>query len=260
MKMILNRIFSTKFILLLFLNFLTLSSSAKTLKLVTIYYPPYIFEENNEVKGLSVDIVKKVFQKMNQEVEIHIQPWVRSQQDIKDGNADVIFTVFKNSERELFMDFNQIPIVNQNISFYSLKGTSIKFAGDFKNISPFKVGIVRGVSYGALFKQAVDDKILNTEESYDYEKCVLKLKEGRTKIIIGNEAVVNYIINKIKLKHNEFIKISPRVESLPSYIAFSKKADYSQIKKKFDETFKKMKKDGEYNKIIKKWSDKYNIR
>ena len=234
-------------------------SSAKNLKLVTFYYPPYIYEEDNDIKELSVDIIKDVFKKMNQKIDIYIQPWLRSQQDIKEGNADVIFTVFKNKERELFMNFNKYSIINQNISFYALKDKNIKFDGDFKNISSYEVGIVRGVSYGTRFQNAVDEKIFNTQESADYEKCILKLKGGRTNIIIGNESVVEYIVHKLNINQNEFIKLTPRVVSLPSYIAFTKKKDFSKIKKKFDNILLEMKKNGEYEKIIQKWNTKFKL-
>lgn len=247
-------LFILKFILFSIIIHLNMELLAINLKLVTIYYPPYIYKENNEIKGFSVDIVKNVFQKMNQRIHINIQPWLRSQQDIKDGSADVIFTIFKSIDRELFMDFNRIPIVYQNISFYVRSDVKIKYDGDFKKISPNIVGVVKGVNYGPLFTKAINEKILPTEDCTDYEKCILKLHANRTKVIIANEIIFKYITNKLNIKQNEFKKLIPRVESVPSYIAFTKKKDLSEIRKRFDIILRKMKTNGEYDKIVRKWS------
>ncbi len=56
---------------------------AETLELVTLQYPPYEYEENGEVKGLAVEIVKEVFKRLDQPISIKVYPWARSLDNVK---------------------------------------------------------------------------------------------------------------------------------------------------------------------------------
>ena len=227
-------------------------ASKENLIIVTRLYPPYIYSDGDEVKGISADIIKSVLKKMNQKFEIYIKPWTRSHNEIETGKADIIFTVNKSPEREKIMTFNKVPIIYQNMTFYKMKDNKTIFNGDFNNLKNKSIGYTRSAYYGDIFMNGIKKYKLTTEECWDYEKCILKLKSNRYDVIIGSEKVVEYFIKKLKMNNNEFIKVKPKVETIVSYLGFSKKRNYLKIKNNFDETLAKMKSSGEYDKIIQK--------
>jgi len=77
----------------------------------------------------------------------------------------------------------------------------------------------------------------------------LKLIISRVDIVPSNKYVALDILTKLK-KTDEVKELAPEVQSIPSYIAFSKKKNLAKTRDSFDETLKKMKSDGTYDKII----------
>ena len=227
-------------------------ASEENLIIVTRLYPPYIYNEGDEIKGISANIIRSVFKKMNQKIEIYIRPWTRSHNEIETGKADIIFTVNKSPERDKIMTYNNVPIIYQNMTFYKKAKNNTIFNGDYKNLKNKTIGFTRGAFYGESFMKGIKKYNLTTEECWDYEKCILKLNSNRYDVIIGSERVVEYFINKLKVNKNEFTKINPKVQTITSYLGFSKKKDYAKIKNTFDVTLTKMKDTGEYDKIIQK--------
>jgi len=220
----LNKIFILLF--LLFLNiFNTAYANEEKLIIVTRLYPPYIFPEGEDVKGISADLVKYVFNKMNQKFQIIIQPWNRSHGEIESGKADIIFTVNKSPERDKIMTYNNEPLILQNMSFYKKKKNNAIFNGDYKNLKNKTIGYVRAAYYGDTFMKGIKDNNIVTEESWDYEKCILKLQSDRYDVIVGSEKVVEYLMRNLKIDRKEYVKLQPKVETITSFLGFSKKKD-----------------------------------
>ena len=244
------------FILLFILLFINIFNSAHAIEdkliVVTRLYPPYIYPEGDDVKGISSELVKYVFNKMNQKYQIIIQPWNRSHGEIESGKADIIFTVNRSPERDKIMTYNNEPLVHQNMSFYKKKTNDAIFNGDYKNLKNKTIGYVRAAYYGDTFMKGIKDNNIVTEESWDYEKCILKLQSDRYDVIVGSEKVVEYLMKNLNIDRKEYVKLQPKVETITSFLGFSKKKDYTKIKAKFDEILLKIKNSGEYEKIVKR--------
>jgi polar amino acid transport system substrate-binding protein len=223
---------------------------AYELKLVTLQYPPYEFENDGKIEGVAVEIVKEIFNRMNQPINIELLPWSRALKLIETGDADGIFTIYKTPERELFAEFSSEILIPQTISLFVLWDSNINFNGDLAKLNEYKFGVVRGVSYGKKFDEALEKNIIkNIEEVNIGEQNFMKLLSSRVDIVISNKYGAEYIINQIGYSR-QIKELYPEVETLPSYIAFSKKRNLSAIKKEFDKILKEMKSDGSYDKII----------
>lgn len=235
---------------IIFYVFLCINSFSAELKLVTLQYPPYEYEENKEVKGVAVEIVKEVFKRMGQPIKIELLPWARAIYMIEKGEADGIFTAYKTLEREAFADYSKEILMPQVVALFIKEDSTIAFDGDFGKLNKYKFGVVKEVSYGEKFDKAVKNKIItNIEDVTIGEQNFLKLSAGRLDIVVSNKYGAIDIINKLK-KSKEIKELLPEVQNVPSYIAFSKKKNLSKIRDKFDEILKEMKKDGSYDKII----------
>lgn len=230
-------------------------ASAATLELVTLQYPPYQYEENGQTKGMVVEIVKEVFRRMQQPINITLMPWARSIKMIEAGTADAIFTAYKTAERETFADYSRVVLMPQTVSLFVLKDANIKFDGDLQKLASYSFGVVNKVSYGDIFDNAVKNKLIKTPDAtYTGEQNIEKLLAKRFDILVSNRYGALDILRH-KDAMDKVRELIPEVQAIPSYIAFSKKRDLDLVREKFDEILLEIKKDGTYEKIIHEQSN-----
>ncbi|WP_137940099.1 transporter substrate-binding domain-containing protein [Chitinivorax sp. B] len=225
-------------------------TGAQTLELVTLQYPPYQYEENGVVKGLVVDIVNEAFRRIRQPVNITLLPWARAIKMIEDGSADGIFTAYKTPEREVFADYSKEILMPQTVSLFVLKDSSIHFDGDLSRLAGYNFGVVRKVSYGKVFDEAVKHgQIKVPDPANTGEQNIDKLLAKRFDILVSNKyGALDILASKGVLDRVK--ELSPEVEQVPSYLAFSKRRNLISIRDRFDEALSEMKQDGTYEGMI----------
>ena len=161
--------------------------SASTLKLVTLQYPPYEFEENGEIKGIAVEIIREAFSRMNQPITISLHPWATALGQIENGEADAVFTAFKAPEREEFADYSKEVLITQTISLFVKRKSNITFDGDLKKVNQYAFGVVSNISYGSNFDDAVKNGITTKwVKSDSAEVNMQRLLEGHFDILVSN--------------------------------------------------------------------------
>ncbi|NQY94537.1 MAG: transporter substrate-binding domain-containing protein [Campylobacteraceae bacterium] len=245
-----------KFLLIiLFLAFLS-NVYAKPLQLVTLEYPPYEYTEDGKLKGMAVEVVKIIFKEMNEDITIEVLPWARAIRYIEDGSRDAIFTAYKNPVREKFADYSTEILMPQIVSFFVKKGSSIVFDGDFNALSQYSMGVVRKISYGQKLDLAIKNKIFKrVENANDVTQNFRKLIKGRIDIIPNSKYGGYHILKKLN-QVGEVDELPVNIQSVPSFIAFSKKRNLKDIRDKFDVILKRLKKDGTYLQILQNYSKK----
>ena len=240
----------------LFFLILVGCNNATALELVTLQYPPYEFLEGGEVQGVAVEIVQEVFNRMKVPIKITLHPWDQSLAMIQKGEADVIFTIFKTPEREAFADYSHEVLMPQVVSLFVTKDSHIVFDGDLNKLSRFTFGVVRTVSYGSLFDDAVKNGVIwSIETSETGEENMKKLLQGHCDILVSNRYGALHILKKTN-KIDHVRELTPAIQSVPSYIAFSKKRSLTTLRDEFDKILRNMKDDGTYDKIISSYFDK----
>jgi len=226
------------------------STNTTALELVTLQYPPYEFLEDGEVKGVAVEIVQEVFKRMSMPINIALYSWDRSLDMIKKGAADAIFTIFKNPERETFLDYSHEVLIPQVVSLFVTKDSNIVFDGDLNKLSMYTFGVVHKVSYGSIFDDAVKNGVIQSiETSETGEENMKKLLQGRCDILVSNRYGALDIVKRMN-NMDQVKELTPAIQSVPSYIAFSKKRCLTSLRDEYDIILKNMKDDGTYNKII----------
>ena len=77
--------------------------SAKDLTYITEQYPPYNYQENGKLQGISVDLLEKIWMKMGVNLNrsaIKLLPWTEGYQTTLKENNTVLFTTFRTPQRE----------------------------------------------------------------------------------------------------------------------------------------------------------------
>ena len=73
---------------------------AEEIKIVTTEFPPYNYEENGKITGLSTKVVRAVLKELGMNSEIKSYPWARAyEMALKQENV-LIYSILRISEKE----------------------------------------------------------------------------------------------------------------------------------------------------------------
>jgi polar amino acid transport system substrate-binding protein len=204
------------------------------LLIATLEYPPFVYSENNGVKGPLADKIRAVFSQLGITVVIRIYPISRGLLMVQTGEVDAFFSLKKTPEREKKLLFTNEPLIKQPFVFFARKDSDIKWNGNIQDIKDYTIGIVSNTSYGSVFDGYVKQRALrNLEEAQSFEKNVSKLIAGRVDLIINSYDVGLELIKKLHAEDN-IIALLPPVEIVHSYLAFTRAKDYSKLVGEYD--------------------------
>ncbi len=230
--------------------FVTSTSYAHTFNLVTLNYPPYEYKQDGKLSGFAAEIVEEAFKRMGHEIKVDVLPWARALQRVKIGSADAIFTAYLTEERTQFLDYSKEVVMPQEVSFFTLKSSPIQYNGDLSVLADSHIGLQIKLSYGDKFdsarKAGLFKKIKAVSRSSSNFK---KLLAGRLDVIINNKYGAMYQFKQLGVM-DQVRELKPAIQSVPSYIAFSKKRQLSKIRDLFDIELRKMKEEGRWQQII----------
>lgn len=89
-------------------------------------YPPYSYLEDGVAKGVYVDVIRKVFDKIDgYEVKFDLKPWKRCIKYVKEGKNVGFFPPYFSEERNTWTEFSE-PILEEQVVVY---GKAEKLAG-----------------------------------------------------------------------------------------------------------------------------------
>ena len=221
---------------------------AEKYRFVTFQYPPFEYANPDDAaEGIAVEIVTNVMHALGHEVEITVFPWTRSLNMVRIGTADAIFTAYKNAEREQFLDYSRQVLIPQVVYFYKRRDSNIQFTGALDGIKHLRIGVVSTISYGRRFDDAKGDLLIDKARilEHSFEKLLL----GRVDLVPSSHYVADYTLSKLRLG-DKIVRLPQKIESVPSFIAFSKIRGLSKLRDEFDRQISIMKQDGSYADIV----------
>ena len=240
----------------LFLPCVTQAES-RPLKFVTLMdFKPFAWCEEGTPKGIDVEIVKNLLDRIKQRYTIECVPWKRALFSIKTGKADGLFSAYRTSERSEFANFLQHPTHMSVFNVFVRKGESFNF-NNLEDLYNKKIGITAGYSINPEFDQARASKQLDTHESNTTVSGIKMLLQGRIDAYINDKHVGLFtarnmgVIDMIEpLQH-------PLHRPRPAYLMLSKASDLANqgsLIKQLNETLAQMWTNGEIDLIINRFT------
>lgn len=209
-------------------------------------YPPYYFVENGELKGICVAVINRTAHLLGMQVVYKQYPWKRMLQYGKSGQVDAVMPLFKTTAREQFLLFPDMEIALEEDSFFTRKGTGIKFTGKLQDLTGHPIGIVTNYSYGDPFDSADYLEKISTRNDYN---LIQMFKFKRFAIGLGNRQVVSYFARKTGGIAN-LVFLEPPITSAPLYLAFSKAKGHAKLTVTFSKALRKFKATRAYQEIL----------
>jgi polar amino acid transport system substrate-binding protein len=223
------------------------------LVLVAADSAPTAYMQDGKPSGILVDVVTAAFQRAGYPFEIQLMPWARCLAEIRSGRVDGIFSVFKLPERAEFLTYTSVPVITQVEAFFVPADSELKFDGDVNQLGGLRIGTIRGTSYGAKVDSALKAGVWSTVvETNNVDSLVGMLVLKRIDLAVGYRHVVFEAATK-KGDLGKIRELSPDIDEIPSYLAFSKKRDYAEIIANFDKALTSMKNDHSFEAIYEKY-------
>jgi len=216
-------------------------------------YPPFNWEENGQVTGGMVDVMRKVCNELKHKCHFTIVPLARAMKMLEEGNIDGVLSLIPNPERQVYAYFSPAIIVT-DMSYLGVKGASK--VSTIKELAGWNIGAVRSSSSLKMAKKHnAEVKTLIINEEVDNETMVKKLgggRYGKQGAIIGAEGVLGYLAKKNNIEIEPVLKLEPQ----EFMVAYSKKKISENELETLKTTVEKLKKDGTLKSIL----DKYGLR
>jgi polar amino acid transport system substrate-binding protein len=224
-----------------------------SLVLVAADSAPTAYMEEGRPSGILVDVVTEAFRRTGHQFEIQLMPWARCLAEIRSGRVDGIFSVFQLPERNEFLTYTSVPIINQVLAFFVPADSDLKFGGDIAQLQGFRIGTIRGTSYGTKVDSALNAGVWSTVvNTNNIDSLVGMLVLKRIDLAVGYRHVVLEAAKK-KGYLGKIKELSPSIDVVPSYLAFTKQRDYSEVVASFDRALTSMKNDQSFRAIHEKY-------
>jgi polar amino acid transport system substrate-binding protein len=186
-------------------------------------YPPIAWAKQGKIVGAAPTLVRKIAAGLGVKrlVSKDFGSWQAAQGAARDGNADVIFGIYKNDERTAYLDFIEPPFMADPVAVVVRKGEAFAYA-EWRDLKGRKGVTNAGESYGDKF-DAYMAKELSAARAVGVDKAFAALLARQADyLIIGlypgrDEAKRLGIAGKIAFLPKELL-------SSAMYVAFSKKS------------------------------------
>lgn len=222
-----------------------------TLIFITAPYEPFIIDNGSELTGIDVDIIKEIYKKNNINVEIKKSSFDTSLKMIKNKVFDATPTISYSEERNSYMNFSDSYRDNSRLIFIKNKNSNKKIES-YKDISKYKIGLLKGFNYNSKFS---NDSNIKKQYCNDIKGAMQKLLKEQIDFVLINAYQGNYFIKQNNMK-DLVDTISFKFEEkdgTDTRIGFKKESSMEKYIKMFNEGFKEIKKNGTLSKIEKKY-------
>jgi polar amino acid transport system substrate-binding protein len=221
-------------------------------------YEPYIYAtKDREIKGLYRDLMVEVFDRMGIPLEYDVFPWKRTQLLIENGKADAMISI-ATPKRQVFLSATD-PVIHLNFHIFARSDNPrIKQIMAIESISDLKgFDIIDYLGTGWSEKNL---KGLSVEKAPSFTSAILMLAKGRADVFVDGSIVVKYTIKElIKNPANPIMGLKSVVENphsletIPYSLLIRRDSKYHSIIPRFNETLRKVRLDGTYDKILNRY-------
>jgi len=210
---------------------------------------PYAWDENNKLVGMSVELIKLIFDDLQIPVTTKILPWARSIKNLKEGEIDAILTFFHSEERATYATFT-VPYTTVGTSVFVHKGKTFPFYS-WHDLISYRGVAIRGDSLGENFDQFAKEK-LNLSKVGTVDQLIKMLVAGRTDYVVYAKNSLLFKARKLGLDNKISALAIPLSFEYLSF-GFSNKSPFIKYIPKINNKIEQFKKDGTIERLLEKY-------
>jgi len=226
----------------------------QVIQVVTEVYPPYNYYDDKKIVGVSTEVVRNLLKEVDLDAKINVYPWPRAYKMALDEKNTMIYSISRTKERENLFQWVGV-VAPANNYLIALKTRNDIIVNKLNDARKYIIGtVLDDVADLYLIKKGfVVGK--NIDHANNYELNMKKLIGGRLDLWFSAELVANFLLKKNGYFPQNTIRNVYFLDEISGeglYVAFSKKTP-KQIVDRYQAALAKIKKDGIYDKIMKKY-------
>lgn len=182
--------------------------AAEPLRVVTDYWPPFrMAGRDGRVEGLDIDLLEELQRRTGVQFEVRRQPWARSLEDMRRGQADLMTGLARTAEREQYIDYLQPAYHACAPRLYGSpqRAASIR---DYAQLTGLRIGYVLQSAY---FEPFDSDPALTKIGVKNEEQLLQMQLRGRIEVLIGTDCQLAYQPPQQTLLFIGLSRASPRL-------------------------------------------------
>ncbi len=226
------------------------AQSVNDLMLMTENYPPFNFEHNGQLQGISVDLLEAMLKKLGSNKtrkDMQLMPWARGYHYLQNDKNSCLFATTRTEEREKLFKWVG-PISETTIVLTSLKERklSIKEPADLKK---YKIGaVIQDIGEQLLIEAGLSQKeIDSTGGTSAILKSIKKMNIGRMDAFAYEESVMKWELKQQGFDLNLY-ETAYILKTGELYYALHKDTPDTVIQQ-MQEALDELKRAGDYQKI-----------
>jgi glutamine transport system permease protein len=228
----------------------TANAKEKTYVIDTdVTFPPFVYANaDNKYVGIDMDLIRAIAKEEGFKVDIKPVGFNAAIQSVSSGQADAMIAGMTiTNERKQKFDFSD-PYYSSGIVMAVKPGSGIKSLKDLKGKN---VAVKTGTA-GADYANSIKDKYGFTTTTFDDSDSVYNdVKNENSVACFDDSAVLEYGV-----KTGLGLEIATKPTDIGDYGFAVKKGENQELLAKFNAGLKKLKENGEYNKIIQRYVGK----
>jgi polar amino acid transport system substrate-binding protein len=196
-------LFQTVLAVLLFISCITaiLAEDITVEVWVDESYPPFTYIKNKEVKGIYVEVLKRISQRMQgYKIKFVAAPWQRVKQEVKTGRAFAFAPPFYHGQDWVYVWPYSLPIMDEVVGLICradiLMNKRPNWPDDYQGLV-----IANNVGFdgfgGAKFREFVAEGKITLQETQTAPQNILMMLKGRSDCYMANLLSYEWEMNKL---------------------------------------------------------------
>jgi polar amino acid transport system substrate-binding protein len=194
------------------------------LRLMAVELPPLIMATAAGSTGILVDLVRQLFARWGQPLQVEVVPWARAYADVVAGVGHALIPTIRNAEREKVLRFVNEPLFFSEMSFFRRADNPISWDGRLASLTGKRFVKLKGALFAPEFDQAVAGKRLNLDETTSFTSAVRMVNARRVDLAAIPKLAGLQIAASEGLK-DEVVPLEPRVHLQPFHLALTRSAE-----------------------------------
>lgn len=225
-------------------------ASSLELNAVTNEWPPYNYQEQGQLKGISTDILRAACQEAALRCNLQLMPWARAYNTALTQPNTLVFTAARRPEREAL--FNWVGPILPRSTWVWARHDAVKRTQGSKTLADYRFGVVRGeASIPDLQAAGVPAQQITADNS---NVAVLKLlSRGWVDAMVDTEIGMAWSIKTELASPIELTKLAKLTEQGAYYFALNPQSE-PLMAEKLQAAVDKLRRSGAIDEIVKRYT------
>ena len=219
------------------LPFCSFGAPFPVFKIMTEQWNPYNYQENGEAKGLAVDVLVRMLERVGSSQgrgDIHFFPWERGYQSAQQMSDVLLFSMTRTPEREARFKWVG-PIADNTIYLFALKSRHIAIAAPAE-LKKYRIDTYIGAASEDVLVKEFGLRLEDLDRSERQVSTVQKIQLGRGDLFPASYPTLDRMCVELHCQREVFEPVFP-LSRAQLYYAFSKDtpdAVVTQLQSAFD--------------------------